>query len=91
MRIASKKTPLNNQGIRVMTPVEWGKLQGFINYGFLREDGTDGFSFPEDMPDLHKYKQLGNTVTIPAVEEMAQFMQECFNILTDDGIRGERV
>ena len=31
--IKGKKTPLNDKGIRVMTPTEWGKLQGFINYG----------------------------------------------------------
>ena len=29
-----------------MTPVEWGKLQGFINYAFI-EDGVDTFSFPK--------------------------------------------
>lgn len=32
MEIHGKKTPLNDKGIRVMTPNEWGKLQGFINY-----------------------------------------------------------
>lgn len=32
MVIRSKKTPLNDKGIRVMTPREWGKLQGFVNY-----------------------------------------------------------
>jgi DNA (cytosine-5)-methyltransferase 1 len=88
LMINGKKTPLNDQGIRVMTPTEWGKLQGFINYGFLRDDGTDEFSFPDDMPNLHKYKQFGNAVTIPAVEEMARFMQECFDILAEDGVRG---
>jgi DNA (cytosine-5)-methyltransferase 1 len=90
MLINGKKTPLNNRGIRVMTPTEWGKLQGFINYGFLQEDGTDGFSFPEGMPDLQKYKQFGNSVTIPAVEEMACFMRKCFCILTEDEVRGGR-
>lgn len=29
-----KKTPLNDQCIRFMTPREWGKLQGFIGYAF---------------------------------------------------------
>jgi len=28
-KIQNKKTPLNDEGIRVMTPSEWGKLQGF--------------------------------------------------------------
>lgn len=85
--INGRKTPLNDQGIRKMTPVEWGKLQGFINYGFLREDGTDGFSFPEGLSDLQKFKQFGNSVTIPAIEEMARFIQKCFEIL-EDGTQG---
>lgn len=84
MMIDGKKTPLNDQGIRVMTPTEWGKLQGFINYGFLDVDGTERFSFPEGIPDIQKYKQFGNSVTIPAIEEMARFMSECFDILCAD-------
>jgi len=79
--IKGKKTPLNDKGIRVMTPIEWGKLQGFINYAFMDDEGTECFSFPEGMPDVQKYKQLGNSVTIPVVEEMARFMQKCFDIL----------
>ena len=31
--IPRKKTRLNSEGIRVMTPMEWGRLQGFIGYG----------------------------------------------------------
>lgn len=80
-RISGKKTPLNDKGIRVMTPNEWGKLQGFINYAFLNEEGDDNFSFPDKMPDMQKYKQFGNSVTIPVIEEMAKFIIECFKIL----------
>lgn len=73
-----KHSPLNNRGIRVMTPREWGKLQGFVNYAFINpKTGKDEFSFPEDMADGAKYKQFGNAVTIPAVEVMANFMKEC--------------
>ena len=75
--VPSKQTPLNDKGIRVMTPREWGKLQGFINYAFLDENGNDTFSFPEKMADGPKYKQFGNAVTIPAVEVMANFMKKC--------------
>lgn len=81
IEIKGKKTPLNDKGIRVMTPTEWGKLQGFINYAFLDEEGNDGFSFPDGIPDLQKYKQFGNSVTIPAIEEMARFMRSCFETL----------
>ena len=81
MVIKSKKSPLNSDGIRVMTPVEWGKLQGFINYAFLNDDGTEGFSFPEGLPDAQKYKQFGNSVTIPVIEEMANFIIRCLNAM----------
>jgi len=76
-----KKTPLNNEGIRVMTPNEWGRLQGFIGYAFVNEEGIDEFSFPEGLTDGQKYKQFGNSVTIPVIETMAEFMLECFNLL----------
>lgn len=76
--VASKQTPLNDKGIRIMTPREWGKLQGFVNYAFIdKKTGEDKFSFPEKLADGPKYKQFGNAVTIPAVEEMAKFMKTC--------------
>ena len=79
--IKGKKTPLNDKGIRVMTPTEWGKLQGFINYGFVNAEGKDEFTFPEGMPVVQQYKQFGNSVTIPVIEEMARFMLDCLAIL----------
>ncbi len=81
MQIKGKNTPLNDEGIRVMTPTEWGKLQGFINYAFLDRDGVEGFAFPEGISDTQQYKQFGNSVTIPAIEEMARFIAKCFSIL----------
>ncbi len=80
--IPGKKTPLNDKGIRVMTPMEWGKLQGFVNYAFLSKDGIDEFSFPEDIPNIQRYKQFGNSVTIPVIRRMASFMVDCINRLT---------
>lgn len=74
----SKHTPLNDKGIRVMTPREWGKLQGFINYAFIdKKTGEDKFSFPPAMADGPQYKQFGNAVTVPVIEEMAKFMKKC--------------
>lgn len=78
--IGEKKTPLNSEGIRVMTPTEWGKLQGFIGYAFV-EDGIDRFCFPDGMTDGQKYKQLGNSVSIPVIEELAKYMLRCFDTL----------
>lgn len=80
----TKHTPLNDKGIRVMTPREWGKLQGFINYAFINpETGEDEFSFPDKIANGSRYKQFGNAVTIPVVEAMANFMKECLKQLLE--------
>lgn len=81
--LPTKKTPLNDEGIRVMTPKEWGRLQGFIGYAFM-ENGEDKFSFPPGTTIAQQYKQFGNSVTIPVIEEMAHFMLSCFNTMTVD-------
>lgn len=81
LTIPGKQTPINDQGIRVMTPIEWGKLQGFINYAFKDAEGTDYFDFPDGVPDGQRYKQFGNSVTIPVIKEMAQFMIGCLDTL----------
>ena len=36
------------------------------------------------MRDTPKYKQFGNSVTIPVIETMAQFMIRCFRMLGED-------
>lgn len=82
LELPGKKTPINDKGIRFMTPSEWGKLQGFINYAFIDADGKDKFSFPDNMPDVQKYKQFGNSVTIPVIRKMAEFILTCINQLT---------
>lgn len=50
------KGEINKEGIRRMTPREWARLQGF----------PDGFHFP--VADASKYKQLGNSVAVPAIK-----------------------
>lgn len=80
--LPTKKTELNSEGIRVMTPTEWGRLQGFIGYAFLDENGNETFSFPEGTTRTQQYKQFGNSVTIPVIEEMAYFMLSCFKRMT---------
>lgn len=68
-----------------MTPTEWGRLQGFIGYGFINaETGKDEFEFPANTALAQQYKQFGNSVTIPVIEEMAKFMLECFDKMTHD-------
>lgn len=80
MVIKLKKTPLNNEAIRVMTPVEWGRLQGFIGYAFMRK-GRDEFSFPSSVSKGEQYKQFGNSVTIPVFEILAEEMAKCLDYL----------
>lgn len=68
-----KQTPINNKFVRVMTPTEWGKLQGFVNYAFKnKKTDQDTFSFPEEVSDTQQYKLFGNSVTIPVIKEMAE-------------------
>lgn len=78
-KLPTKKTALNSEGIRVMTPTEWGRLQGFIDYAFKDKSGNCTFNFPEGTTRAQQYKQFGNSVTIPVIEEMAKFMLECFD------------
>ena len=65
-----------------MTPTEWGRLQGFVGYAFLDENGNETFSFPDGTTRTQQYKQFGNSVTIPVIEEMANFMLSCFDKMT---------
>lgn len=83
--VKGKKTPLSADCIRHMTPTEWARLQGFVGYGFVDANGTDQFSFPEKMSKTQQYKQMGNSVTIPVIEEMALFMTKCLNLMGEEG------
>lgn len=71
--VGTKKSPLNDRCIRIMTPDEWAKLQGFKGYGFMK-NGKDSFSFPEKISNAQRYKQMGNSVAIPLIEEMAKLL-----------------
>ena len=73
--VKGKYSPVNSKNIRTMTPTEWGKLQGFIGYAFMNGK-IDTFSFPDGIPNVQKYKQFGNSVTIPVIETMARFIAE---------------
>jgi DNA (cytosine-5-)-methyltransferase len=72
--LKGKSSPINDKCIRTMTPTEWGRLQGFIGYGFIGDNGEEKFSFPEGIPVGQQFKQFGNSVTIPVIEEMAKFI-----------------
>lgn len=58
------KGTVNREGIRKMTPREWARLQGF----------PEDYKLP--LADVHLYKQLGNTVTVPVIEAIAIKIKE---------------
>lgn len=58
------KGEINKEYIRKLTPREWARLQGF----------PDDYILP--LADVHLYKQLGNSVTIPVIEAIAAKIKE---------------
>lgn len=58
------KGEVNRLGIRKMTPREWARLQGFPD------------SFNLVLADTHLYKQFGNSVSVPVIEEIAKKIKE---------------
>jgi DNA (cytosine-5)-methyltransferase 1 len=54
------KGTVNREGIRRMTPREWARLQGY----------PDTYLLPKS--DAQAYKQLGNSVAVPAIRATAQ-------------------
>ncbi len=54
---------MDDRGLRRLTPEECLRLQGF-------DDKT--FSFPDDISMGNKYKQVGNSVSVPVVQAIAE-------------------
>ena len=52
----------DTKGIRKLTPRECVRLQGF----------PESFLFPINQADIHLYKQIGNSVTVPVVSRIAE-------------------
>jgi len=64
------KGDYNDQGIRRMTPAEWGQLQG---YPTIYPD-EQGRKFLIPVSDASAYKQFGNSVAVPAIQATAEQM-----------------
>ncbi len=62
--VTSIKGEVNKEGIRRMTPREWARLQGFPD------------TFKLNLADVHLYKQLGNSVSVPVIEAIAAKIKE---------------
>jgi DNA (cytosine-5)-methyltransferase 1 len=58
------KGEINKEGIRKMTPREWARLQGY----------PDTYKLP--LADVHLYKQLGNSVSVPVITEIAKKIKD---------------
>jgi DNA (cytosine-5)-methyltransferase 1 len=54
------KGRINTEGIRKMTPREWARLQGY----------PESFKLP--LSNVHLYKQLGNSVSVPVIKAIAE-------------------
>ncbi|MDR2131790.1 MAG: DNA cytosine methyltransferase [Clostridiales Family XIII bacterium] len=59
---------INEEGVRKMTPREWARLQGY----------PDGFRLP--LSDVHLYKQLGNSVSVPVIRAIAEEIKKIIDI-----------
>ena len=55
-----------SDGIRGITPREGLRLQGF----------PENFEFPEEFSDRDKWHQIGNSVSVPVIHQIAQKMRE---------------
>jgi DNA (cytosine-5)-methyltransferase 1 len=53
------RSPINAENVRRMTPIEWERLQGFPD------------SWTEGVADTHRYRLLGNSVSVPVVNAVA--------------------
>lgn len=62
------KGEVNKEGIRKMTPREWARLQGY----------PENYKLP--LADVHLYKQLGNSVTVPVIEAIANEVKKVLDI-----------
>lgn len=58
---------MDDRGLRRLTPEECLRLQGF-------DDKT--FSFPDDISMGNKYKQVGNSVSVPVVQAIAESIRD---------------
>jgi DNA (cytosine-5)-methyltransferase 1 len=61
------KGEVNKNGIRKLTPREWARLQGFPD------------SYKLTLSDVHLYKQLGNTVSVPVIKSIALAIKAVLN------------
>tara|TARA_B110000879_G_scaffold52967_1_gene75222 strand:- start:2583 stop:3890 length:1308 start_codon:yes stop_codon:yes gene_type:complete len=62
------RSGVNREGVRKMTPREWARLQGF----------PDNYKL-DQVSDAQGYKQLGNSVAVPAIQATANEIIKSLN------------
>lgn len=62
---------VDDWGLRKLTPLECARLQGFEG---------EFATFPDETTRIQRYKQIGNSVTVPLVEKLAK---SCLKLLED--------
>ncbi|GMO66168.1 MAG: DNA (cytosine-5-)-methyltransferase [Rickettsiales bacterium] len=60
---------LDNKDIRKLTPRECARLQGF----------PDNFVLPANLPNSILYKQIGNSVSVPVIQKIAEQIMEALD------------
>ena len=66
--VTNIKGEVNREGIRKMTPREWARLQGFPD------------KFKIIVSNAQAYKQFGNSVAVPAIQETGKMIIEKLNL-----------
>lgn len=61
---------LDNDRLRKLTEYECARLQGF----------DETYQFPEEVAHIHRYAQIGNTVTVPVVTAIATEIRKCIEL-----------
>lgn len=60
---------LDKKGIRRLTPQECARLQGYYD-----------LHIPVNLNEMHIYKQIGNSVTVPVIKEIAKAISAVLNL-----------
>ncbi|PJC29833.1 DNA (cytosine-5-)-methyltransferase, partial [Candidatus Saccharibacteria bacterium CG_4_9_14_0_2_um_filter_41_9] len=55
----------DGKNIRKLTPRECARIQGY----------DDSYKLPENLPDSKLYRQIGNSVSVPVIERIAEQIQ----------------
>lgn len=64
---------VDKKGVRRLTPTECARLQGYYD-----------LHIPMNLSDMHIYKQIGNSVTVPVIKEIANSIAKALDLSLND-------